>query len=346
MKMIQRMLSLLLAFLITFSTTFPIKAGAIERSSTDYDSALILCEGEDGLYREVNVVAKGGIVVYPDDGNEIYRDGTLAPYMRVSNNCFLKAEELVIDVDQPNSFLKIAESYKLGDQLISDVNLILSKTISGEIELSEPLTIYVPAQDHEEMSYSMVPQTPRTYVGYKDRTYYEEILQCKGNSLEFTVKNLPSTTKDYWTKVFFAGVETLVNGYMDSKSGGVWSIASIFGQSTTDSIQTTLAGKHTAKLFENKYIKYTYVVQDNEKFLGSVIDYSYDVFFENFINVDGKDFLSNGRTPHFLLMAPGYDKADQYAYQNYWNNSYRNSIVTYWYESQDGTVRVKVDSLF
>ena len=83
---------------------------------------------------------------------------------------------------------------------------------------------------------------------------------------------------------------------MDKITGNSWTLLSIFNQSTTNSIATSKSFVHTAKLLENKYRKYTHVMFNGEPIPGSVLDYTYDYCFMNFVNIPGESFKFTGET--------------------------------------------------
>lgn len=331
---------LVLCLLLSFAPT------AYAASANAYEESLVLVQNADGIYEIGNMNSRAGVRVTAKDGGQIYEGAVNGLFMRIDATHFMEAEVLSVDAYNYSQFKVIANNKGVSAQLQSDIDKIMAKVRNGEIELTEPLAVYVPKTINVENGSRGITTKKTTYSGYAGREYYQELLDCKGNSLEFNVKMPSSKWSQYCSQVFQSIVTTSASAGLDAVSYGTWTLLSVFLHSTSDSISTTKAIKHTAKLFENKYIKYTYVIQNGEYYLGSVIEYSYNYFFENFINVDGEAFYSDGKTPQLYAKGAGYDKADEYAYRNYTNASYNNSITRYDYKNNSAGIHTYVNSLF
>lgn len=340
----KRMISLLLV--LALAVGICPAAFASEMPADTYEETIVLVENEEGIYEVANPNVRGGLVVTAKEGGQIYEGNSDNLFMRIDDSRFMKAEELSVDADNYSEFKATAESKQLSSQLLSDIERIMAKVANGEIELEEPLAVYVPEPIEVQSNARSITKTTKTYTGYKGLKYYQELLDCKGNSLEFNVKKPAATWVQYCGQVMKAGAIAVANGIMNTVTGGTWTVLSIFVQSTSDAIQTTQAFTHTAKLFENKYTKYTYLVQAGEYYNGSVIDYTYKYFYENYINVDGENFYSDGKTASFSAKAPNYDKADEYAYLYWTNPIYDSRITKYEYTNTDKSITTYVQSMF
>lgn len=325
---------------------FTATAYASATSTDTYEDTIVLMENTEGIYEIVNSNSRTGIRVTAREGGQIYESDVNNLFMRIDANRFMKAEELSIDTHNYSQFKVVADNKGLSNQLLSDIDRIMEKVHNGEIELAEPLAVYIPEPIYVKNDGRSITSSTKTYTGYAGRQYYQELLDCRGNSLEFNVTMPSSRWSQYCSQVFQSVVTTSASAGLDAVTGGTWTLLSVFLQSTSDSISTTQAIQHTAKLFENKYTKYTYLVQDGEYYVGSVIDYTYNYFFRNFINVDGADFYSNGDTGKLTAKAAGYDSADEYAYRNYVNSSYNNTITRYNYKNTSQGINTYVSSLF
>lgn len=332
-----------LLLVVLVFTAIPLTARATEET---YAESIVLVENADGLYEITNSNSRTGIRATARDGGQIYDGDSDALFMRVDNNLFMRAEELFIDAQNYLQFETIANRKQLSSPLRTDVEEIMTRVLKGEIELEEPLAIYIPEPIESKNTSRSITTTTKTYTGYAGKQYYQELLDCKGNSKEFDVIMPSSQWSQYCGQVFESAVITSASAGLDAISSGTWTLLSVFLHTTSDSISTSQAYTHTAKLFENKYIKYTYLVQNGEYYIGSVIDYAYKYFFRNFINVDGEDFYSDGDTANFYAKAAGYDSADEYAYRYYLNSSYNNSISRYNYRNSTKGINTYVDSLF
>lgn len=341
----KRVISLLLVLALVVGICPAAFAGE-EMSADAYEETLVLLQNEDGIYEVVSPNVRSGLAVKAKEGGQIYEGNSDNLFMRIDDSRFMKAEVLSVDADNYSQFKVTAEKKQLSDQLLSDIERIMDKAAKGEIELVEPLAVYVPESVEVQRNARTITKTTKTYTGYAGRQYYQELLDCKANSLEFNVKNPASPLDQYMEHLFKAGAEAGVDGIMSATTGPGWTLAKIFLFTPNDSIPTTYAYKHTAKLFENKYTKYTYLVQTGEYYFGSKIDYTYKYFFRNFINQDGEDFSAVGDTGNCTAMAFGYDRADEYAYKYWANPIYENIIKRYKYTDKNTNVDTYVDSLF
>lgn len=301
-----------------------------------------------GIYEESTGEDNEVIQVMAVDGDQIYKSNNNNYYMRIDSESFMQAEAISIEPDNYTEFKAIASEKGLSDALLDDIDNIMAKVNSGQIELEKPLVVYTPTNiSLKSNGMGIITDAGETtYTGYGNRQYYQELLNFSGNSSEFNVQKPNSSWSQYCNKFFSAAVNTSISLGLDYLLGGRWTLLSLFAQSTSDSIPTTTAFTHTAKLFENKYRKYTYVIQDNDKYLGSLTDYTYRFYFENFINVAGQSFFSNGRTANFSAKSVGYDNADEYAYYNYLNSVYNNRIEKYEYKNESLNISTYVDSQY
>lgn len=301
-----------------------------------------------GIYEESTGEDNEAIQVMAVDGDQIYKSNNNNFYMRVDNESFMQAEAISIEPDNYTEFKTIASEKGLSDALLDDIDNIMAKVNSGQIELEKPLVVYTPTNIslENDTKSGIIDAGNSTYTGYGNRQYYQELLRFSGTTESFPIIKPESTWVQYRNKVFKAIVNTTIDEALDFIMGSKWTLLSIVLQSTSDSIPTTTSCGHSAILVENKYRKYTYVVQDNERYLGSVTDYTYDTFFKNLITVPGVDAYFVGDSPPFSAKSEGYDNADEYAYYNYLNSAYNNRIEKYVYENESLNIPTFVDSQY
>lgn len=305
---------------------------------------LMLVPNDDGTYAISNGSRSGSISVTKYDGPDVYADAANSLYMRINTTTFTQAKSFQVGLDNYQTLLNRSVGIEFSPRLLDIVSKIMNDVASGKIELNRPLVIYHP-EEHEIETRGITSST-KTYTGYNGRQYYQELLSCSGNSLEFNV-NMPETKwSQYCKNVFVAGVKTMMDGIINTATNEYWTIASIFTDFPSESLSTTQANEHTAKLYENKYTKITYFMRDGEYISSSVIDYAYDYSYENFINIPGIDFSSMGRTESFNEKATGYDNADEYAYNAEVSGNYNNQITCYRYRNSTEGIDTFVDSLF
>lgn len=344
MKRIRQLVALTMLLMLITSSVFAVSPVKTDNELDTYAETLTLMPSSDGTYVVSNAYSRGGISVKSFDGSEVYSSSDNTLYMRINPTAFIKAKRLEIDVDNYNVILSQKGAYEFSPILLEKISKIRDNVAAGRIELCEPLVVYYP--EGNEIQSRGVTSERKTYTGYKGQQYYQELLTCKANSKEFDVRMPKEPWKQYCENVFVAGAKATVDGIISSAANKTWTLVSIFGQGVSNSISTNQASEHTAKLFENKYSKITYLMRDGQYISSSVIDYAYDYFYENFINVDGEDFYSNGRTAHFSDKATGYDNADEYAYRAEGYQNYNNQITQYRYRNSSENVDTFVDSLF
>lgn len=262
-------------------------------------------------------------------------------YMRATETQLIPARELKVDNICDADIDAFSDIYSLSDRLRQDLHSIALRSRAGEIEISE-LSIYTPVERMTARGNST-----STYTGYNGRQYYEEILDLQGNSNTFSVKKPNSGFGTYVANVIKAGAETLMNNALDVITGNTWSIASVFLQSPGyGSIPTSAATEHTAALLENKYRKYTYIYEGLDLFIGSVLDYTYNYRFKDYLNIPGYAILEGAYTPNQTRRSAYFYRADELAYQWFLNGGYVDMITGYTYTNESADLTTMVDSLF
>ena len=235
----------------------------------DNDDTLFVVKNEDGTYHVSSPISRTvseGAILHADEGHQIYYSDSKDAYMKVDENRLIEAEELTIDTQNRGALRKLAADYGISDELVADVNRLMDNAANGDFELDE-LRILVPASSGN--TEEITQYDTRTFTGYNNQTYYQEILLYKGISGEKDAKNLPAGWKQYLIKFFKDGAAEAVNGIMsNTKFGKAWTLLSVFGQSVDTAIYTECTARHTVKLCENKLIKYTYYVSGIDKHLG------------------------------------------------------------------------------
>lgn len=345
MKRISCFVAMIMLSVLFSNTAFAVSTPYDNDSTLDVlADTLMLVPNDDGTYVISNGSRSGNISVTKFDGTDVYADAVNSLYMRVNTTTFVRAKSLQVGPDNYQMLLNRSSGIEFSPRLLEIVTKIMNDVASGKIELSRPLVIYYP-EEHEIETRGITSST-KTYTGYKGRQYYQELLSCSGNSLEFNVRMPKVQWQQYCEYVFVAGIKTMMDGVINTATNNTWTIASIFTNFPSNSLSTTQAGKHTAKLIENKYTKITYLMRDGEYISSSVIDYAYDYFYENIINIDGVGSYYNGITPHSSEKAPGYDNADEYAYHAEVSGNYNNQITSYLYRNSTMKIDIFVDSLF
>ena len=97
-----------------------------------------------GIYEESTGEDNEAIQVMVVDGDQIYKSNNNNFYMRVDNESFMQAEAISIEPDNYTEFKTIASEKGLSDALFDDIDNIMAKVNSGQIELEKPLVVYTP----------------------------------------------------------------------------------------------------------------------------------------------------------------------------------------------------------
>ncbi|GIO38223.1 hypothetical protein J41TS12_30840 [Paenibacillus antibioticophila] len=217
-------------------------------------------------------------------------------------------------------------SYNLPPETANDIREYTKKVQSGEIN-SLGISLYVPSIYQGGIS----TFSTRTYVGYNNKTYYEDIVVYNSISSETQIKK---TTKEKWNDYLKSTLTAIAKYYVDKGldyvTQGAWSVASILTAGIPAQVSNQTEITHTAKLIQSIAKKNTYVVLDNQYYFGCRSENG-TTYFQNFTNVPGYGQLNNASTPLKTVKLPNYDKGDEKAWFNYVNGGFVEHFDNYSY---------------
>lgn len=345
----KKVLSLILSLCMFVACTPSVSAS---NTADTFDAELHIFKSTDGTYHiaESSTLltrSSNTITVYPKEGTDIYYNDHAGYFMRVRNDCLLEAELISIDPYDADGFSAIADECGFSTIVKEDVQKCIDLFKQGQAIPSDDIKVYLPKAADPMASSQTISR--RTYTGYNNATYYEELVFFKGTSNLVAVQNPQKyTIADYLTNSFCSAATTAAGAILDYYSNGAWTIASVLYPQgiPSDVISTTLAFSHQTALMENKSRKYTWVVRDGEYFIGSILDYTTDYHFQDFLVVPGERYEDEGLTPRQYAKVNGYDIADQIAYKNYLYSTYTETISQYTYTNKTQNVTMYFSTLF
>lgn len=209
----------------------------------------------------------------------------------------------------------------------NDIREYSEKVQSGEI-ISNEISLYLPAGNQGNFSTNSIN---RTYEGYKNKTYYEDIVVYNGISPETEINK---TTKEKWAdyakKTINATAKYYVDKTLDSFTLGSWSMAKIFLEGIPSQVSSQTEVTHTAKFIQSVAKKNTYIVLDGQYYFGYASE-SGSYYWQNFRNIPGYGMIFDESTPVVSKKLPNYDKGDEKTYFNYVNGGLTEGFGNYSY---------------
>ncbi|MGG6313978.1 hypothetical protein [Paenibacillus macerans] len=217
-------------------------------------------------------------------------------------------------------------NYKLQPETAKDIREFTGKVQNGEITSGE-INLYIPAGNQGDIS----TFATRTYVGYKDKTYYEETVTYKGISPETEIRK---TTKQKWTDYLNTTINETAKYFTDKVLNGVtlgyWDLVKILTAGIPSQVSSSTEVTHTAKLVQTVIKKNTYVVLDGQYYFGSNGQYAL-THFQNFVNIPGFGQMTNKDTEEKTAYTPNYYKGDEKAWLSYVNGGFTEYFSNYTY---------------
>lgn len=228
--------------------------------------------------------------------------------------------EVKLNVNNPEEVERVFKEYRVHEQQAEDIRRMIDQYNK---DATEDLTIslYVPNPKARD--------SQRYYTGFKNKRYYESLIKTGQHSKEKRVKNV-NNLEDYLDSVVTSTVTMAVDSALNVVSGGAWSIVSLFVNLPNDGVGYTRV-EHMATMYEEKWTKYTYYIENGEEYLGSTVEKT-TYFFENIVknpNLSGS--YRQADTPEKTVTVKSWDIPDEKAYYHWPNGGYREKIVGFNY---------------
>lgn len=236
-------------------------------------------------------------------------------------------QKITIDPSDSNQVELIINKYQLQPQTSKDIREYTEKIERGEITSGE-INLYLPAGIGSEIS----TYATRTYVGYNNKTYYEDVVSYSSSS---PYREIKKTTKakwiDYANSTIDATAKLLLDTVMTTISAGVWNVISIFTAGIPSNVPTNNETRHEAALVETKVKKNTYLVLDGQYYFGSAVEYS-NSHFLNLLRIPGYDDVRGANSALKVIYTDNYTTgADKKAWLSYVNGGYTERIPNFGY---------------
>lgn len=239
-------------------------------------------------------------------------------------------EKVTIDPNNSEEVELTINEYQVLPKTANDIREYAEKVKNGEI-ISDGISLYLPAGSQSQGQFSTLAGTTRTYVGYNNKTYYEDIVVYNGISPETVIKKTTKEKRaDYASSTVSATVRYYIDKTLDTVTLGAWSMANIFVQGLPTGVGTQTEITHTAKFIQNIAKKNTYIVLDGQYYFGYASE-SGSTYFQNFRNIPGYAMIFDNSTPVVSKSLPNYAKGDEKTWFNYVNGGLTERFSNYTY---------------
>ena len=228
--------------------------------------------------------------------------------------------EVKLNVNNSEEVERVFKEYRVHEQQAEDIRRMIDQYNKDATE-DLIISLYVPNPKARD--------SQRYYTGFKNKRYYESLIKVGHHSKEKRVKNV-NNLDDYLDSVVTSTVTMAVDSALNVISGGAWSIVSLFVNLPNDGVGYTTV-EHMATMYEEKWVKYTYYIENGEEYLGSTVEKT-TYFFENIIknpNLSGS--YRQADTPKKTVTVKSWNIPDEKAYYHWPNGGYREQIVGFDY---------------
>lgn len=225
-------------------------------------------------------------------------------------------QEIAIDPHDKDQIEQVIITYQLQPETANTIRKLYKKAENNN-SIKE-LNVLIP---------NPTTRGNRTYKGYGNKTYYEEIVRVEYSS------DFVDVGEDNWSNYFDSTVKGVLeytgNAILNKVTFGIFSISKIFTSYSVAYPNDTIT--HIASLVENKDIKHTYVVDDGQYYFGSLTEKVVNSHFENRLLIPGNNSVSGKDTSIPTESTPNYNSADEKAYYFYVGGGYTETIDGYWF---------------
>lgn len=205
--------------------------------------------------------------------------------------------------------------------------LAIASDEESDIEI-DAIKVLIPKEENARYS------SKRTYKGYGNKQYYEETVQVDAHSDIVAITS--SQNISYIDKTLTVIAEFGVDSAINSQTCGFWSLAKSLGQALGDAgVSSTTGIEYKAALYESKFVKHTYVDENNQKYFGAKTEAS-DAEFENYAQTSGASgkLIKGKREACDTVYTEYYSKPDRKAYNTYLSGGFTESIDRYKYNGK------------
>ena len=159
-------------------------------------------------------------------------------------------------------------------------------------------------------------KTSRTYTGYKNRKYYEEIIEYERSDSKQVYSNKRDAFNSYAKTKYNEVINFAVNAGLDTVSKGVWSLTDLGINLISSAVPSSTFVTHRSNLCVDFFEKTTWIYEGTNIFMGSrVTTGSY--YFQDTVQEGYWATKQEIETPTRFYRTPNYDSPDVLAYQSY-----------------------------
>lgn len=252
--------------------------------------------------------------------------------IRVKEDTLLRVKEIQLDLTNSNQVEKIVAKYDINPEMAKDIKSLSLLAQQKDSTVDDTLVIYTPKfpnidDDSSISTLGLGYQARYYYTGYLGYEYMDEIWFGKTNPYYGLVRK-GYTTNDYFNDIINNFVDFLIGGYVDTQTGGAYSIAEIFVGSPVVNYPATSGDIWEARSHESKWRKYTSIdLGDLDGYNTRAVSERSKQQFYHHINING---VSDYRyDPLKSYEAENYYDTDVLAYR-YRDMTYREGISGYW----------------
>lgn len=323
----RRIKKIIVAFLLILSVSGTVLAADASRMSiikSNQKNLICIALNEKGLYSEVENFwynlespnTQENDVVWVDEiGGEIFQDRRNNRYFsKLSTNDFIEVGKVEIDLNEYDTIKTVVENYNLSETVENRLEELYIDNQIGNEKIDNVSVYSANALTNRAAS--------RTYIGYKNRKYYEEIITYTKEYGEKKIyENKRDAFNDYMKKSTNEIITYSLNAILNKVTMGAWAPIDLGLSLIPKDVPSTSLVTHKANLYTEYYEKLTWIYEGSNIFMGSrVTTGSY--YFEEHIKADYWTKSETILSPTRFYRTPNYDTPDVLAYENYLNGGW------------------------
>lgn len=266
--------------------------------------------------------------------------------LQVNKDTFLRVKEVKININDNNDIENVINEYGISPEMADDIRSLAKNLHKSDDASIEEMILYTPKKKIEAningeainidgisssgeldvdilVSGSDAYET-RYYVGHNGQRYYDEVYYYYGVSGYKDIKT-GSAIKNYFTTVFYNLCELGIGSFVDTLTGGSYSLVQCFGNVIT-TYPTSSGDLWQTNNNEEKYRKYTSIHDGSNSSWPYAIKAVSEIsrqYFDHFLYFHSINKRLEYADSWEYYELPNYYSLDKKAYE------YRNSTNAY-----------------
>ncbi len=287
---------------------------------------IVISINDEGLYTEVTFddlsnhnaadkVNSEEYITITELGGGIYRaNGKDRYFNKLPIGSYMEVGKVTVDLTNTESIYNAVEMNNLTPETRDRLLELSQYDESGKRKVK---SVYVYSANALNDATDLTSSTSRTYVGYMNRTYYEEVINTWLHSDPVTVyTNQRDAFNAYANTAFTEIIKYSIGTLIDYKTGGAYSLLSLGHSLIPTSVPSSTTGVHFAYINHDQYEKLTFIYEGPNIYIGSrTCTGSY--YFTTTVQDSYWGKPINKNTPIQFYRTSNYDQPDVKAYQNY-----------------------------